>query len=56
MTEFGFRINQTLIVDIEPDEKVKAAMNEINANKRLRVATQVYTTEILREFFGLPCL
>ncbi|KVD98104.1 Band 7 protein, partial [Cynara cardunculus var. scolymus] len=31
-------IVQTLIVDIEPDEHVKRAMNEINAAARLRMA------------------
>jgi hypothetical protein len=33
MTNYGFEIVQTLIVDIEPDETVKRAMNEINAGK-----------------------
>lgn len=40
MSEFGFRILQTLIIDLDPDEKVKNAMNEINANRRLRIAAQ----------------
>lgn len=31
MSHYGFEIVQTLIVDIEPDEQVKRAMNEINA-------------------------
>ena len=31
MYHYGFEIVQTLIVDIEPDEHVKRAMNEINA-------------------------
>lgn len=31
MSAYGFEIVQTLIVDIEPDEHVKRAMNEINA-------------------------
>lgn len=31
MSHYGFEIVQTLIVDIEPDEHVKRAMNEINA-------------------------
>lgn len=31
MSHYGFEIVQTLIVDIEPDEHVKSAMNEINA-------------------------
>merc|ERR550514_2665987 len=40
MTEFGYAIIQTLVTDIAPDAKVKAAMNEINAAQRLRVAAQ----------------
>ncbi|KAL9285134.1 hypothetical protein ACSQ67_024496 [Phaseolus vulgaris] len=35
---YGYEIVQTLIVDIEPDEHVKRAMNEINTAARLRVA------------------
>ncbi|KAK9814701.1 hypothetical protein WJX72_010130 [[Myrmecia] bisecta] len=38
MSSFGFMIIQTLVTDIEPDMKVRAAMNEINAAQRLRVA------------------
>ncbi|XP_043723828.1 hypersensitive-induced response protein-like protein 1 [Telopea speciosissima] len=38
MSAYGFEIVQTLIVDIEPDEHVKRAMNEINAASRLRAA------------------
>lgn len=38
MKNYGYQILQTLIVDVEPDLKVKAAMNEINAAQRLRVA------------------
>ncbi|KAL8503917.1 hypothetical protein ACS0TY_022588 [Phlomoides rotata] len=38
MSAYGFEIVQTLIVDIEPDIRVKRAMNEINAAARLRVA------------------
>ncbi|XP_028792543.1 hypersensitive-induced response protein 1 [Neltuma alba] len=38
MAVYGYEIVQTLIVDIEPDEHVKRAMNEINAAARLRVA------------------
>ena len=33
MSTYGYEIVQTLIVDIEPDEHVKRAMNEINAGK-----------------------
>ncbi|KMZ65463.1 Hypersensitive-induced response protein 1 [Zostera marina] len=38
MSTYGYEIVQTLIVDIEPDERVKRAMNEINSAARLRVA------------------
>jgi regulator of protease activity HflC (stomatin/prohibitin superfamily) len=38
MKEFGYRIVQSLVTDIEPNAEVKAAMNEINASQRLRVA------------------
>lgn len=38
MSAYGYEIVQTLIVDIEPDEQVKRAMNEINAAARMRVA------------------
>jgi regulator of protease activity HflC (stomatin/prohibitin superfamily) len=38
MSAYGFEIIQTLIVDIEPDEHVKRAMNEINAAARMRMA------------------
>lgn len=38
MTMYGYEIVQTLIIDIEPDEVVKRAMNDINAAARLRVA------------------
>ena len=40
MTEFGYAIIQTLVTDIAPDQKVKIAMNEINAAQRQRVAAQ----------------
>ena len=33
MSAYGYEIVQTLIVDIEPDEHVKRAMNEINAGE-----------------------
>lgn len=38
MNEFGFNILKTLVTDIDPDKKVKAAMNEINESQRLRLA------------------
>jgi regulator of protease activity HflC (stomatin/prohibitin superfamily) len=39
MREFGYSIAKSLITDIVPDEKVKAAMNDINAAAREREAT-----------------
>ncbi|KAG0485039.1 hypothetical protein HPP92_009118 [Vanilla planifolia] len=38
MSTNGYEIVQALIIDIEPDDRVKRAMNEINAAARLRVA------------------
>lgn len=38
MITFGFEILNSLVTDIEPDHKVKEAMNEINAAERLRIA------------------
>jgi regulator of protease activity HflC (stomatin/prohibitin superfamily) len=38
MGEFGYGIVKALVTDIDPDHKVKEAMNEINAAQRLRVA------------------
>lgn len=40
MTSFGYEIVQTLVTDITPSEKVMHAMNEINTQKRLRVAAE----------------
>ncbi|CAI6008150.1 unnamed protein product [Closterium sp. NIES-65] len=40
MTAYGYTIQQTLIVDIEPDATVRRAMNEINAAQRMRMAAQ----------------
>jgi regulator of protease activity HflC (stomatin/prohibitin superfamily) len=39
MSEFGYSIVKSLITDLVPDEKVKAAMNDINAAQREREAT-----------------
>jgi len=39
MASTGYSIKTVLIVDIDPDAKVKAAMNEINAAERNRIAT-----------------
>jgi regulator of protease activity HflC (stomatin/prohibitin superfamily) len=38
MDDFGYSIVKALVTDIDPDAKVKEAMNEINAAQRLRVA------------------
>ena len=38
MDDFGYRIVQALVTDIDPDQKVKASMNEINASKRMKEA------------------
>jgi regulator of protease activity HflC (stomatin/prohibitin superfamily) len=38
MYDFGYGIVKALVTDIEPDLKVKEAMNEINAAQRLRIA------------------
>lgn len=38
MGEFGLDIIKTLVTDINPDAKVKTAMNEINEAVRLRIA------------------
>jgi regulator of protease activity HflC (stomatin/prohibitin superfamily) len=40
MDDFGYGIVKTLVTDIDPDSKVKASMNEINAAQRLRVASE----------------
>jgi regulator of protease activity HflC (stomatin/prohibitin superfamily) len=38
MDDFGYAIVKALVTDINPDEKVKVSMNEINAAQRLREA------------------
>ena len=38
MDDFGYGILKTLVTDIDPDAKVKASMNQINAAQRLRLA------------------
>ena len=40
MSSFGYEIVETLVTDVRPDRKVRDAMNDINAQKRLRVAAQ----------------
>jgi len=36
---FGYRIHQVLITDLTPDDRVRNAMNQIDANRRLRMAS-----------------
>lgn len=38
MADFGYNITKALVTDIKPDDKVKAAMNDINAAQREQVA------------------
>lgn len=38
MTRYGYQILQALITDLDPDQRVKNAMNEINSSKRLKYA------------------
>ena len=40
MAAFGYKIVKALVTDLKPDEKVLAAMNEINAQRRLREAAK----------------
>ncbi len=40
MDQFGYEILQSLVNDIQPDPKVKAAMNEVNASARLKEAAK----------------
>lgn len=40
MKGYGFTIVKSLVTDIDPDQKVKNAMNEINASKRLKEAAR----------------
>uniref|UniRef100_A0A7S1FTW3 Band 7 domain-containing protein n=1 Tax=Corethron hystrix TaxID=216773 RepID=A0A7S1FTW3_9STRA len=35
---YGYQIIQALITDLDPDQRVKSAMNEINSSKRLKFA------------------
>lgn len=38
MGTYGYQIHQTLVTDISPDPRVRDAMNEINASKRIKEA------------------
>lgn len=40
MRQFGYTIMQSLVNDIQPDHKVKDAMNQVNASARLREAAR----------------
>lgn len=50
MAAYGYSIVDTLITDIDPESKVKAAMNKINEAKRLREAAeyQAETEKVVR--------
>lgn len=53
MEEYGFKIVKTLITDIDPDDRVKVAMNKINAAKREKYATmeeaEAYKIRVVKE-------
>lgn len=38
MEKYGYAIHKALVIDVSPASAVKQSMNEINANKRLRMA------------------
>merc|ERR1711998_279903 len=40
MKDFGYQIVQTLVIDVNPDQRVKGSMNEISANRRMKDAAQ----------------
>lgn len=40
MLEYGYDIIKTLVTDIDPDQEVKNAMNQINASERKKIAAQ----------------
>ncbi len=40
MDDFGYGILNALVTDIDPDAKVKAAMNEINASQRMKIVAE----------------
>ena len=42
IANYGFEIIKALVTDIDPDAKVKHAMNEINAAKRMKEAAKEY--------------
>jgi hypothetical protein len=48
MSTYGYEIVQTLIVDIEPDDRVKRAMNEINAGEYFTLQFSSYYKHCIR--------
>ena len=40
MSSYGYHIVRALVTDINPDQRVKMSMNEINASRRLREANK----------------
>lgn len=55
MSAYGYEIVQTLIVDIEPDEHVKRAMNEINAGTDLSHTNMCFKTKDLQKHNITEC-
>ena len=58
MGGYGYEIVHTLIVDIEPDPRVKAAMNDINAGNMLPTwngSNFVHHLSLFSELDLAPC-
>jgi len=53
MSSFGYQIIQTLVTDIEPDHKVREAMNEINSAQRFRYHHRKFIFRPEKRSFGL---
>lgn len=53
MIEYGYEITSVLMTDILPNESVRAAMNEINVNRRLKLAAshlaEAHRTEVVQK-------
>jgi len=54
MSEYGFVIHNALVTDISPDGRVKTAMNEINASKRLKEAAFEKAEGVINQCKILP--
>ena len=53
MSSYGYSIVQVLVTDILPDQKVRNAMNEINAASRLRCCTRPHSSQDCIRLHGL---